>query len=161
MLRRRLSYAWFYRSEHSDINAAEEKQKASVKYQVSEQPAAMVREEEFAKQLRLARYLAGASLPPSRPLEPVLKGRAPKQERSVPKARLTLEVIPTKAEEEKKRLIDQLWMEREPLIAKAVENCAVSHTRKRDIIFGLSASAAQGLGKGPHVGENAEAQSGR
>ena len=32
--------------------------------------------------------------------------------------------------------------------------------RKRDIIFGLSASAAQALGKGPHVGENAEAQSG-
>jgi hypothetical protein len=36
-------------------------------------------------------------------------------------------VIPTEAEEEKKRLIDQLWMAREPLIAKAVENCAVSH----------------------------------
>jgi hypothetical protein len=67
--------------------AAEEKQRGSVKYQISDQPVAMVREEEFAKQLRLARYLAGASLPAARPLEPVLKGRAPKQERSVPKAR--------------------------------------------------------------------------
>jgi hypothetical protein len=36
-------------------------------------------------------------------------------------------VIPTKAEEETKRLIDQLRMEREPLIARAVENCGVSH----------------------------------
>jgi hypothetical protein len=36
-------------------------------------------------------------------------------------------VIPTKAEEEKKRLIDQLRMERETLIARAVENCPVSH----------------------------------
>jgi hypothetical protein len=53
-------------------DAAEEKQKGPVTYQISEQPAAMVREEEFAKQLRLARYLAGASFPPSRPLEPAL-----------------------------------------------------------------------------------------
>ena len=64
---------------------AEEKQKGSVTYQMSEQPAAMVREEEFAKQLRLARYLAASSLPPARSLEPALKGRAPKQERSVKK----------------------------------------------------------------------------
>ena len=33
-----------------------------VTYQVPEPPSALVREEEFAKQLRLARYLAGASL---------------------------------------------------------------------------------------------------
>jgi hypothetical protein len=37
----------------------------------------VVQDEEFAKQLRLARYLAGASLPPSRPLEPVAKSRRP------------------------------------------------------------------------------------
>ncbi|MFY9984055.1 MAG: hypothetical protein WAM44_20395 [Chthoniobacterales bacterium] len=36
-------------------------------------------------------------------------------------------MIPTKADEEKKRLIDRLWMEREALLAKAVENCAGSH----------------------------------
>ena len=60
--------------------AAEEKQKGSVTYQMSEQPAAMVREEEFAKQLRLARYLAASSLPPARSLEPALKARAPRQE---------------------------------------------------------------------------------
>jgi hypothetical protein len=34
-------------------------QKGSVAYQVSELPSAVVREEDFAKQLRLARYLAG------------------------------------------------------------------------------------------------------
>jgi dihydroneopterin aldolase len=38
------------------------KPKAAVTYQVSEQPSTRVQEEEFAKQLRLARYLAGASL---------------------------------------------------------------------------------------------------
>jgi hypothetical protein len=58
-----------------------------VTYQISEQPTAMVREEEFAKQLRLARYLAASSLASARPLEPVLTGRAPKLERSVKKAR--------------------------------------------------------------------------
>jgi hypothetical protein len=73
--------------ERLGSGAAEEKQKGPVTYQISEQPAAMVREEEFAKQLRLARYLAASSLPPSRPLEPVLKGRAPKQARPVTKAR--------------------------------------------------------------------------
>jgi hypothetical protein len=45
------------------------KPKAPVTYQISEQPASRVQEEEFAKQLRLARYLAASSLPPSRPLE--------------------------------------------------------------------------------------------
>jgi hypothetical protein len=66
---------------------AGEEKKTSVSYQPSLQASPVVREEEFAQQLRLARYLAASSLPPSRPLEPVLKGRAPKQERSVPKAR--------------------------------------------------------------------------
>ena len=50
--------------------AAGEKDKGSVKYQVAEQPSALVREEEFARQLRLARYLAASSLPPARALEP-------------------------------------------------------------------------------------------
>ena len=59
----------------------------SVPYQVPEPSSALVREEEFAKQLRLARYLAASSLPPSRPLEPVLKTRAHKPERSATKAR--------------------------------------------------------------------------
>jgi hypothetical protein len=67
--------------------AAGEEKKTSVTYQPSEQVSPLVREEEFAKQLRLARYLAGASLPAARTLEPGPKGRAPKQERSVPKAR--------------------------------------------------------------------------
>jgi hypothetical protein len=67
--------------------AAEEKQKGSVTYQMSEQPAVMVREEEFAKQLRLARYLAGASLPPSRPLEPASEARAPEPARRAAKSR--------------------------------------------------------------------------
>jgi hypothetical protein len=58
-----------------------------VTYQMSEQPAAMVREEEFAKQLRLARTWLHNSLPQARPLEPALKATAPKQGRSVPKAR--------------------------------------------------------------------------
>jgi hypothetical protein len=59
--------------------------KAPVTYQVSEQPSSRVQEEEFAKQLRLARYLAGSSLPPSRPLEPVREAKTPKLDRSVTK----------------------------------------------------------------------------
>jgi hypothetical protein len=49
-------------------------------------PFALGLEKEFAKQLRLARYLAASSLPPSRPLEPVPRARAPKQGRTVTKA---------------------------------------------------------------------------
>jgi hypothetical protein len=40
--------------------AAEEKQPTSGKYEISEQPSAVVREEDFAKQLRMARYLAAS-----------------------------------------------------------------------------------------------------
>ena len=61
----------------------EKAQNAPVTYQVPEPSSALVREEEFAKQWRLARYLAGASLPPSRPLEPGLEARTPKHERPV------------------------------------------------------------------------------
>ena len=42
-----------------------------VTYQVPEPPSALVREEEFANQLRLARYLAGASLGRLREVEKV------------------------------------------------------------------------------------------
>jgi hypothetical protein len=62
------------------------KPKTQVTYQVSEQPSTRVQEEEFAKQLRLARYLAAGGSPPSRPLEAVREVRTPKQERPVAKA---------------------------------------------------------------------------
>ena len=79
----------------------EKTQKGSVAYQVPELPSAVVREEDFAKQLRLARYLAGASLPPARPLEPALKTKAPKQERSVrrPRSKAKAEAAKQKAGE--------------------------------------------------------------
>jgi hypothetical protein len=58
------------KERHPESAAAEEKKpKAPVTYQVSEQPSSKVQEEEFAKQLRLARYLAAANLPPPRRLE--------------------------------------------------------------------------------------------
>ena len=54
-------------------------------------PSALVLEEDFAKQLRLARYLAASSLPPSWPLEPALKARSRNRggvlEKRRPKAR--------------------------------------------------------------------------
>jgi hypothetical protein len=56
-------------------------------YQVVEQPSPVVREEEFAKQLRIARYLAGASLTAARTLEPAAQPRTPKPARAVSKAR--------------------------------------------------------------------------
>jgi hypothetical protein len=65
---------------------APEKQKAPAACQIPEQASALVREEEFAKQLRLARYLAASSLPPSRPLEPASEPRTPKQGRGIRKA---------------------------------------------------------------------------
>jgi hypothetical protein len=63
------------------------KPQTPVTYQVSEQPSALVQEQEFAKQLRIARYLAAASLPAARPLEPVANARTPTQERAVMKPR--------------------------------------------------------------------------
>jgi hypothetical protein len=66
--------------------AEEAKPKTPVTYKAPEQPSGLVQEEEFAKQLRLARYLAAASLPPSRPLEAVRQPRTPKQERPIAKA---------------------------------------------------------------------------
>jgi hypothetical protein len=67
-----------------------------VTYQVPEQASALVREEDFAKQLRLARYLAASSLPPARPLEPGLKSRAPRPERSLKKAGSKAKAEPTR-----------------------------------------------------------------
>jgi hypothetical protein len=72
---------------HPEPAAAEAtKPKTQVTYQVSEQPSAKVQEEEFAKQLRLARYLAAGGSPPSRSLEPVRQARTPKQARAIAKA---------------------------------------------------------------------------
>jgi hypothetical protein len=51
-----------------------------------ERRASKVQEEEFAKQLRLARYLAAGGSPPSRPLEVARQPREPKQERPIAKA---------------------------------------------------------------------------
>jgi hypothetical protein len=45
-------------------------QRPPVTYQVAEQPSSRVQEEEFAKQLRLARYLAAGGSPPSRAAKP-------------------------------------------------------------------------------------------
>jgi hypothetical protein len=82
--------------------AEETKPKAPVTYQVSEQLSARVQEEEFAKQLRLARYLAASSLPRSRPLEPVREARTRKQERpsAKPGAKAKAETGGKKAREE-------------------------------------------------------------
>ena len=74
-------------SDSPESAAAEgTKPKAAITYQVSEQPSSRVQEEEFAKQLRLARYLAGGGSPPSRPLEAVHETRTPKKERPLAKA---------------------------------------------------------------------------
>ena len=66
---------------------AGEEKKRSVTYEPLEQGFPVVREEEFAKQLRLARYLAGASLPAARKLEPAAQSRKPKPAKAVTKAR--------------------------------------------------------------------------
>ena len=72
---------------HQGRAGARKEKKTSVTNELSAQPSALIREEDFAKQLRLARYLAGASLPPSRRLETHLKARTPKQVRPLAKAR--------------------------------------------------------------------------
>jgi hypothetical protein len=67
--------------------AAGEEKKRSVTYEPLEQISPVLREEEFAKQLRLARYLAGASLPAARTLKPAAQPRTPKPARAVSKVR--------------------------------------------------------------------------
>jgi hypothetical protein len=74
------------KERHPESTPEETKSKAPVTYQVPEQPSARVQEEEFAKQLRLARYLAAGGSSPSRPLEPPPKAKAPKRGRPVAKA---------------------------------------------------------------------------
>jgi hypothetical protein len=75
------------KERHPESAAAQDtKSKAPVSYQVSEQPSIRVQEEEFAKQLRLARYLAAGGSPPSRPLEAAPKTKTPKRGRPVAKA---------------------------------------------------------------------------
>jgi hypothetical protein len=64
------------------------KSKAQVTSQVSEQPSTRVQEEEFAKQLRLARYLAAGGSTPSRALEPLRQPRMSKREQPVAKGGL-------------------------------------------------------------------------
>jgi hypothetical protein len=83
-------------------NSEETKPKAPVTYQVSEQPSTKVQEEECAKQLRLARYLAARGSPPSRPLEPVRQSRTRKQERPIAKAgpKTKAETVSKKTREE-------------------------------------------------------------
>jgi hypothetical protein len=61
--------------------------KSKTTYQIVEQPSAVVREEEFAKQLRIARYLAGARLPAVRSLEPAPEAKKAKRLPSTAKAR--------------------------------------------------------------------------
>ena len=75
------------KERHPESAAAEEmKPKAPAMYQLSEQPSSRVQEEEFAKQLRLARYLAAGGSPPSRTMEPAPEVKTPKRGRPVAKA---------------------------------------------------------------------------
>jgi len=76
----------------------------SATYQVVEQPSAVVQEEEFAKQLRIARYLAGTSLPAVRSLEQAPRVKKSKRLHSTAKARpVTKKETPKQKAEEKER----------------------------------------------------------
>jgi hypothetical protein len=90
------------KERHPEFTPEATKPKAPVTYQVSEQPSSRVQEEEFAKQLRLARYLAAGGSPPSRPLEAVRQPRTPKRGRPVaqPGAKTKAETVSKKAREE-------------------------------------------------------------
>jgi len=74
------------KERHPESAAAEATKPRPVTYQVSEQPSSRVQEEEFAKQLRLARYLAAGGSPPSRTLEPVRQPMTPKRAQPMTKA---------------------------------------------------------------------------
>jgi hypothetical protein len=91
------------KERHPESAAAQEtRPKAPLTHQLSEQPSTRVQEEESAKQLRLARYLAAASLPRARQLESVREVRTPKQERPIAKAgaKTKAESLAKKAREE-------------------------------------------------------------
>ena len=100
--RRPASDSALTKERHPEFTPEATKPKAPVTYQVSEQPSSRVQEEEFAKQLRLARYLAAASLPPSRLLEPAPEARTPKRGRPVAKAgsKAKMETVSKKPREE-------------------------------------------------------------
>jgi hypothetical protein len=68
------------------VGTSEKTAQKPVTYQVPEPPSALVREEEFAKQLRLARYLAGTSLGPARTMEK-MEGRGRSVTKPGPKTR--------------------------------------------------------------------------
>ena len=73
-------------SDAQGTGTVEKFNKGPVTYQVPEPPSALVREEEFAKQLRLARYLAGASLGRRREIEKAGE-KAPSITKPEPKAK--------------------------------------------------------------------------
>ena len=76
--------------------------KSAATYQVIEQPSAVVREEEFAKQLRIARYLAGARLPAVQSLEQASGAKKAKRLHSTAKERpVTKKETPKQKAEEK------------------------------------------------------------
>jgi hypothetical protein len=90
------------KERHQESTPEATKPKAPVTYQIAEQPSSRVQEEEFAKQLRLARYLAASSLPPSRAMEAAPEMRKPKQARPLAKAggKTKAETVRKKAREE-------------------------------------------------------------
>src|SRR5260221_11589128 len=86
--RRPVSDSSLTKERHQELGAAgETKLKAPVTYQIPEQSTTRVQEEEFAKQLRLARYLAGGGSPPSRRPEAVRPPRTAKTGGTGDKAR--------------------------------------------------------------------------
>jgi hypothetical protein len=85
--RRQVSDSSLTKERHPEFTPAATKPKAPVTYQVAEQPSSRVQEEEFAKQLRLARYLAAGGSPPSRSLEPAPEAKTPKRARPVAAAK--------------------------------------------------------------------------
>jgi hypothetical protein len=98
------------KERHLESAAAEEtKPKAPVTYQVSEQPSTRVQEEEFAKQLRLARYLAAGGSPPSRPLEPVPEARTPKRAQPIAKAGAKGKAQPARQKAGEAELAKERW----------------------------------------------------
>jgi hypothetical protein len=76
--------------------------KSAATYQIVEQPSAVVWEEEFAKQLRIARYLAGSRLPAVRSLEQASGAKKAKRLHTTAKARpITKKETPRPKAEEK------------------------------------------------------------
>jgi hypothetical protein len=87
-----------------DRGAPGKETRSEAKYQVVEQPSAVVREEEFAKQLRIARYLAGAGSPAGRVVEQAPKARTPKEARPAIKAKSKTKKEPPKPKAEEVEL---------------------------------------------------------